>query len=47
MLHLNGGRGHGEIEVFAGRNVLYCYWFIVDVTGRHRFVLVEIEGTRD
>lgn len=47
VLHLNGGRGHSEIQVFAGSDVLYCYWFIVDVTGRHCFVLVEIEWTRD
>lgn len=47
VLHLNGGRGHSEIEVFAGSNILYRYWFIVNVTGRHCFVLVEIEWTRD
>lgn len=45
MLHLNCGCWHSETEVLVGSNVRYSHRFVLDVTGRHRFILVQLKWT--
>lgn len=43
VLYLNRGRRHSETEVLVGGNVRYVHGFVLDVAGRHRFVLVQLK----
>lgn len=45
MLHLDGGCGDGEAEVFVGHGqVCHGDRFVLDLTGRYCLVLVEVKG---
>lgn len=48
MLHLYGRRGDSEAEVFVGhRQLPHGDWFVLDLAGSHRLVLVEVKRTLD
>lgn len=48
MLHLDGRCGDGEAEVFVGHGqVCHGDGFVLDLTGRYCFVLVEVKRARD
>lgn len=44
MLHLDGGGGNGEAEVFVNRQIAHGDRFILDIYTWQGFVLMQIEG---